>query len=461
MLIGRSRAGAVAVQMARAGTASWQNTAQRASRAAGSGATGAESASARAGSTATPTAAPARRRVQRAARARPRRAPSGVSGDWPCAGAGTPSRRPARTRRAASQRPGLGRERRGPDGRRRPRRRARRSEPPTAAARAAAQAARGRRAERCTRSDGSMTPSATTACRGAGGSPPAPAAALLYLAVRVSPFGLRADDHDRGARARVRRRDPARPVRSGDRPRRATCVALVRYRLASQDADGPRAAGQARARARQRSRQQRRADSMTSRGCCRELRGAARREPDADATGSLGELLPIAAVEPDGLIVTTAGRYVRLIECQRVPNTITADESRLAVLERAFRELCRAIPDRQSLVDLRADRPDPDRRGARGGPRARAGRLRAGHRRRQRRARRDPPAVPGRADADRVRAPRAQSSPPSPHAGGSRSPTSPPLRKPRASSFATRQLRARGKTSWADAPRRGGRRACR
>jgi hypothetical protein len=34
-------------------------------------------------------------------------------------------------------------------------------------------------------------------------------------------------------------------------------------------------------------------------------------------TGSLAALLPISLVEPDGLIVTTSGRYVRLIECQR------------------------------------------------------------------------------------------------------------------------------------------------
>ena len=43
--------------------------------------------------------------------------------------------------------------------------------------------------------------------------------------------------------------------------------------------------------------------------------------------GSLGDVLPVALVEPDGLIVTTDGRYVRLIECDRVPNTITADPS--------------------------------------------------------------------------------------------------------------------------------------
>ena len=105
MLIGRSRAGAVAVQMARAGTASWQNNAQRAPRAAGSGATGAESASARAGSTATPTAAPG----ASAGGASPASAASaraeGVSGSWPCADAGPPGgRRPARPRAGATHR---------------------------------------------------------------------------------------------------------------------------------------------------------------------------------------------------------------------------------------------------------------------------------------------------------------------------------------------------------------------
>ena len=47
-------------------------------------------------------------------------------------------------------------------------------------------------------------------------------------------------------------------------------------------------------------------------------------------------LLPrsyLTAVEPDGLLVTTAGQYVRLIECQRVPNTITADASELVAAE--------------------------------------------------------------------------------------------------------------------------------
>lgn len=76
-------------------------------------------------------------------------------------------------------------------------------------------------------------------------------------------------------------------------------------------------------------------------------------------TGSLGELLPIAAVEPDGLMVTTDGRYVRLIECERVPNPITADAGRLGVIERAFRELCRAVPDRQSIVVYAQTDPIP------------------------------------------------------------------------------------------------------
>jgi hypothetical protein len=64
---------------------------------------------------------------------------------------------------------------------------------------------------------------------------------------------------------------------------------------------------------------------------------------------SLGELIPLAAVEPDGLLVTTAGRWVRLLEADRVPNTITADQARLGRIEKAFADACRAIPDHGSL----------------------------------------------------------------------------------------------------------------
>jgi hypothetical protein len=79
----------------------------------------------------------------------------------------------------------------------------------------------------------------------------------------------------------------------------------------------------------------------------------------AAPAGSLGAVLPIALVEPDGLIVTTDGRYVRLIECDRVPNTITADGSELARVEDAFAQLCRSIPDRQALMILAQTDPVP------------------------------------------------------------------------------------------------------
>ncbi len=77
---------------------------------------------------------------------------------------------------------------------------------------------------------------------------------------------------------------------------------------------------------------------------------ARRRGGRGGRSGSLGSVLPIALVEPDGLIVTTDGRYVRLLECERVPNPISADPAALAALERGYRELCRAIPDGQSLA---------------------------------------------------------------------------------------------------------------
>ena len=107
MLIGRSRAGAVAVQMARAGTASWQNNASRTSRAAGSGSSGAESASARAGSTAAPSAASGAAAGASRASAASARA-EGVSGTGP---APMPAR-PAAGQPARAEEPaGVGRER--------------------------------------------------------------------------------------------------------------------------------------------------------------------------------------------------------------------------------------------------------------------------------------------------------------------------------------------------------------
>ena len=81
-----------------------------------------------------------------------------------------------------------------------------------------------------------------------------------------------------------------------------------------------------------------------------------RRQP---RIGSLAAELPIAIVEPDGLIVTTDGRYVRLIQCDRVPNAITADASQLARITDAFQGLCRIIPDRQSLTIYAQTDPVP------------------------------------------------------------------------------------------------------
>lgn len=75
--------------------------------------------------------------------------------------------------------------------------------------------------------------------------------------------------------------------------------------------------------------------------------------------GSLGSALPVALVEPDGLILTTDGRYVRVIECDRVPNTITADPSELARIEDCFAHLCRIIPDRHGLTILAQTDPVP------------------------------------------------------------------------------------------------------
>ena len=75
--------------------------------------------------------------------------------------------------------------------------------------------------------------------------------------------------------------------------------------------------------------------------------------------GSLADVLPVSLVEPDGLIVTTDGRYVRLIECDRPPNTITADPSELARVEHAFAALCRIIPDRQTLTIYAQTDPVP------------------------------------------------------------------------------------------------------
>ena len=82
-------------------------------------------------------------------------------------------------------------------------------------------------------------------------------------------------------------------------------------------------------------------------------------------SGSLAQLLPVSLVERDGLIVTTTGAYVRLIECERVPNTVTADPTTLATIERAYERVPddpRPPGDRR----LRPDGPGSDEGSARG-----------------------------------------------------------------------------------------------
>jgi hypothetical protein len=76
-------------------------------------------------------------------------------------------------------------------------------------------------------------------------------------------------------------------------------------------------------------------------------------------TGSLADLLPISVLEEDGLIVTTSGRYVRVIECERVPNVVTADPVALGTIERAYANVCRAIPDHQGIVVYAQTDPVP------------------------------------------------------------------------------------------------------
>ena len=76
-------------------------------------------------------------------------------------------------------------------------------------------------------------------------------------------------------------------------------------------------------------------------------------------TASLAGLLPISLLEPDGLIVTTDGRYVRMIECERVPNALTADPVTLSSIERAFANVCRTIPDHQGIVVYAQTDPVP------------------------------------------------------------------------------------------------------
>jgi len=76
-------------------------------------------------------------------------------------------------------------------------------------------------------------------------------------------------------------------------------------------------------------------------------------------TGSIARVLPIDLIEPDGLVVTSDRRYLPLIECERMPNAITADAGAQARIERCFAEICHAIPDGQSISVYAQSDPIP------------------------------------------------------------------------------------------------------
>lgn len=73
----------------------------------------------------------------------------------------------------------------------------------------------------------------------------------------------------------------------------------------------------------------------------------------------LAKLLPLAAVEPDGLLLTTDGRYVRAIECETVPNPVSAGEDTLQRITNGWGALCAQIPDRQGLCFIVQSDPLP------------------------------------------------------------------------------------------------------
>ena len=199
---------------------------------------------------------------------------------------------------------------------------------------------------------------------------------LLYLAVRFSPLSAEVDVHRRAAAARDHRRgdhaaDRQRP-RSGPLPRRDRALDPRTQALPLPRVRRQRAARRCRAAAPFRSRSPTRSPTTASTGSSstahKKARGdrrgppPARRAPTGRRVGPLDALIDIAALEPDGLIVTTDGTYVRIIDCDFVPNPITADPSDIATIEAGWASIFAAIPDHQAPVAVRADRPDPDRR---------------------------------------------------------------------------------------------------
>jgi hypothetical protein len=85
---------------------------------------------------------------------------------------------------------------------------------------------------------------------------------------------------------------------------------------------------------------------MTAAPATRPRRSPSRRDR---RVAGLADLVDVAALEPDGLIVTRDGTYVRVIDCEFVPNPITADPAEIASIEDGWASLMAAIPDHQGL----------------------------------------------------------------------------------------------------------------
>ncbi|MDQ8045758.1 MAG: hypothetical protein REI11_14225, partial [Patulibacter sp.] len=77
------------------------------------------------------------------------------------------------------------------------------------------------------------------------------------------------------------------------------------------------------------------------------------------AGGGLGDLLDIAAVEPRGLVLTSSGRYVRVLALDRVPNLFSANDQERADAMGARQALCASIPDGQELAFMVCRDPLP------------------------------------------------------------------------------------------------------
>ena len=73
-------------------------------------------------------------------------------------------------------------------------------------------------------------------------------------------------------------------------------------------------------------------------------------------------MLPLAAIEPDGLAITSDGTYVRVIEADHVLQPWRGDIDHRAAAARALKQLITRIPDRQALQFIVEAEPlDPRR----------------------------------------------------------------------------------------------------